>query len=188
VTAAAEVPRLPREVPDWHDEGAACRLFPELRDAWHDSKPGTPENIAARVICSTCPVRMLCASGALERGEPWGIWGGLDRTDRKAIAIEYGYPLPAMLPDHGTNSRYAKHGCDCADCRHAHAVYEFDRRARARKAARQRDAWVSPLVVASPVTYGRRRQCPGQYLLPLPGVPAPRWAEHDEPTPLAAAA
>ena len=23
-----------------------------------------------------CPVQHLCLSGALERGEPWGVWGG----------------------------------------------------------------------------------------------------------------
>lgn len=30
----------------------------------------------AKSICSQCPARVSCLAGALERGEPWGIWGG----------------------------------------------------------------------------------------------------------------
>lgn len=30
----------------------------------------------AKTLCTTCPVRMACLSGALERREPWGVWGG----------------------------------------------------------------------------------------------------------------
>ncbi|MFE5568912.1 WhiB family transcriptional regulator [Amycolatopsis japonica] len=131
-TTATDLPRLPRVVPDWHDDGAACRLFPELDFV----EPKGPAALACRVICRACPLRLQCATDALERGEPWGIWGGLDRRDRKAVALELGYPAPAVLPEHGTNSRYAKHDCRCRECRDAHAVYEFDRRARARRAAR----------------------------------------------------
>jgi WhiB family redox-sensing transcriptional regulator len=30
----------------------------------------------AKVLCQDCPVRAACLSGALERSEPWGVWGG----------------------------------------------------------------------------------------------------------------
>jgi WhiB family redox-sensing transcriptional regulator len=30
----------------------------------------------AKAICRKCAVRDLCLSGALERQEPWGVWGG----------------------------------------------------------------------------------------------------------------
>jgi len=30
----------------------------------------------AKALCRDCPVRMACFSGALERREPWGVWGG----------------------------------------------------------------------------------------------------------------
>lgn len=30
----------------------------------------------AKAICQTCPLRLPCLEGALERGEPWGVWGG----------------------------------------------------------------------------------------------------------------
>jgi WhiB family redox-sensing transcriptional regulator len=30
----------------------------------------------AKVLCRECPARMACLAGALERREPWGVWGG----------------------------------------------------------------------------------------------------------------
>lgn len=30
----------------------------------------------AKRICAECPVIEPCLSGALERREPWGVWGG----------------------------------------------------------------------------------------------------------------
>jgi WhiB family redox-sensing transcriptional regulator len=30
----------------------------------------------AKTICSECPVIAPCLEGALERREPWGVWGG----------------------------------------------------------------------------------------------------------------
>ena len=30
----------------------------------------------AKALCEDCPVRMACLAAALERGEPWGVWGG----------------------------------------------------------------------------------------------------------------
>lgn len=30
----------------------------------------------AKSLCRTCPARLGCLAGALERREPWGVWGG----------------------------------------------------------------------------------------------------------------
>jgi WhiB family redox-sensing transcriptional regulator len=31
---------------------------------------------AAKALCQGCRIRMACLEGALERREPWGVWGG----------------------------------------------------------------------------------------------------------------
>jgi WhiB family transcriptional regulator, redox-sensing transcriptional regulator len=30
----------------------------------------------AKAICGKCPLSVACLEGALERAEPWGVWGG----------------------------------------------------------------------------------------------------------------
>ncbi|MFC1441332.1 WhiB family transcriptional regulator [Streptacidiphilus sp. N1-10] len=37
----------------------------------------TPADVEyAKSLCGTCPVKASCLQGALERREPWGVWGG----------------------------------------------------------------------------------------------------------------
>lgn len=37
----------------------------------------TPADVeSAKALCVECPVRTACLAGALERREPWGVWGG----------------------------------------------------------------------------------------------------------------
>jgi WhiB family redox-sensing transcriptional regulator len=38
----------------------------------------------AKAFCHDCPARLACLTGALERREPWGVWGG-EIFDRGAI-------------------------------------------------------------------------------------------------------
>lgn len=55
-----------------HDETMPCRVNnPEL---WFAETPADVER--AKALCVECPVRSLCLTGALERREPWGVWGG----------------------------------------------------------------------------------------------------------------
>lgn len=36
-----------------------------------------PEHVeTAKALCRPCPARAECLAGALERREPWGVWGG----------------------------------------------------------------------------------------------------------------
>jgi WhiB family redox-sensing transcriptional regulator len=48
-----------------------CRTDPDLFFA---ESPG--DVLLAKALCARCPVRAACLAGALQRGEPWGVWGG----------------------------------------------------------------------------------------------------------------
>jgi WhiB family transcriptional regulator, redox-sensing transcriptional regulator len=48
-----------------------CAADPELFFA---EAPSDVED--AKALCQDCPVRMACFAGAVERREPWGVWGG----------------------------------------------------------------------------------------------------------------
>lgn len=47
----------------------------------------------AKVVCSGCPVQKQCLQDALERGEEWGIWGGLTETERFRIRTRGCQPI-----------------------------------------------------------------------------------------------
>ena len=61
---SAEAERLGEELP--------CRSYePELFFA---ESPADVE--FAKALCHDCAIRADCLAGALERREPWGVWGG----------------------------------------------------------------------------------------------------------------
>jgi WhiB family redox-sensing transcriptional regulator len=43
-------------------------------DLWFAEKPADLEQ--AKDLCRSCPALAACLAGALDRGEPWGVWGG----------------------------------------------------------------------------------------------------------------
>ncbi|MGC1284650.1 MAG: WhiB family transcriptional regulator [Streptosporangiaceae bacterium] len=48
-----------------------CSSDPELFFA------DSPQDVLrAKALCGVCPVRSACLAGALQRGEPFGVWGG----------------------------------------------------------------------------------------------------------------
>jgi WhiB family redox-sensing transcriptional regulator len=57
-------PQCPDDVP--------CRV--QDPDLWFAETPTDLEQ--AKQYCRDCPARLACLAGALERREPWGVWGG----------------------------------------------------------------------------------------------------------------
>ena len=43
-------------------------------DLWFAESPVELER--AKSLCAECPIRRECLAAALERAEPWGVWGG----------------------------------------------------------------------------------------------------------------
>ncbi|MEU9033831.1 WhiB family transcriptional regulator [Streptomyces sp. NPDC048352] len=72
--------------PTHWDRRAACRhedptvFFPEGSEA-----DVIAMTAMAKEICRTCPVSGRCQIEALERREPFGVWGGLDEHERAEI-------------------------------------------------------------------------------------------------------
>lgn len=48
----------------------------------------------AKALCHACPVREGCLAGALERQEPWGVWGGEVFVDGVVVARKRGRGRP----------------------------------------------------------------------------------------------
>jgi WhiB family redox-sensing transcriptional regulator len=59
---------LAKECPD----DVPCRVYDP--DLWFADSPAELEQ--AKAYCAICPARLACLAGALERREPWGVWGG----------------------------------------------------------------------------------------------------------------
>jgi WhiB family transcriptional regulator, redox-sensing transcriptional regulator len=54
--------------------GAPALLCQREPDLFFSEDPGDLR--LAKELCRLCPLQAECLAGALERGEPWGVWGG----------------------------------------------------------------------------------------------------------------
>lgn len=86
----AEIRRLPKPVTavwDWQLH-AACRHVDSAFFFHPERERGSARirrEARAKAICQQCPVVAQCRAHALAVREPYGIWGGLSRTDRDRI-------------------------------------------------------------------------------------------------------
>ena len=60
----SQLDRTAVELPCWAED-------PELFFA---ESPADVE--AAKAVCVGCPIQLECLASALDRREPWGVWGG----------------------------------------------------------------------------------------------------------------
>jgi WhiB family redox-sensing transcriptional regulator len=52
----------------------------------------------AKAMCQLCPLRESCLEGALEREEPWGVWGGELLSGGRVIANKRPCGRPPKRP------------------------------------------------------------------------------------------
>lgn len=67
-----------------------CHAHPP--DLWFAENPADVE--VAKALCAPCPLRESCLAGALERAEPWGVWGGQFVLDGAVVARKRGRGRP----------------------------------------------------------------------------------------------
>lgn len=48
----------------------------------------------AKDLCSDCPIRQACLTGALERAEPYGVWGGEILSGGRIVVAKRGRGRP----------------------------------------------------------------------------------------------
>ncbi|GAA2474008.1 WhiB family transcriptional regulator [Terrabacter carboxydivorans] len=81
----------------WKERGTCRQTDPELWFA--DTSQRTKARAAS--ICASCPVRRPCLAWALVFDEEYGVWGGLDATERHTLKrrLTTGETLLAVLAD-----------------------------------------------------------------------------------------
>ena len=73
------------EAPSWEDQ-AACRSVAHAAELFFSEDIG--EIAAAKRVCAECPVLAECLEGALDRREPWGVWGGQLFMNGKMLMVK----------------------------------------------------------------------------------------------------
>lgn len=88
----ADTSRLPTPVAEtweWQRHGN-CRNLDSSVFFHPDGERGfaRADRVArAKRICMSCPVIVQCRHHALTAEEPFGVWGGLDETERRAAIV-----------------------------------------------------------------------------------------------------
>lgn len=90
------------------DPTADLALFNRLVDRMVPCRTGDPElwfaeqNAQvelAKALCRDCPLRAACLTGALERAEPWGVWGGEVFVAGQVVATKRGRGRPRKVAE-----------------------------------------------------------------------------------------
>jgi hypothetical protein len=80
---------------DWKDRALCAETDPE---AFFPGKGGS--TALAKRVCAACEVRAECLQDALDRREPFGIWGGKSERERRRLGK---LPNPVrQCPWHGS--------------------------------------------------------------------------------------
>ena len=92
---------LPDGTPAWWADAACAGADPDL---FHPEGGGQGQADvwdAGRQICRRCPVARDCLLHAIDGGEPRGMWGGLTRSERRALTSTHIKRYrPARLAEH----------------------------------------------------------------------------------------
>ena len=80
---------------EWSDRAACLRAEPETFFPIGKGGFALDEVSAAKAICATCAVLEQCREYALRSRQPFGVWGGLDEEERRAVWAAQ--PEPALV-------------------------------------------------------------------------------------------
>lgn len=91
----ASISRLPdaiQESYEWQYRGACRGMDPEtfFSPETERGPRRRAREAAAKALCAECPVRRECLDHALTVREPFGVWGGLNQTEREHLLRSVG--------------------------------------------------------------------------------------------------
>lgn len=69
----------------------------ESADLWFAERPDQLGR--AQALCHECPIRRQCLDGALDRREPWGVWGGEIFERGRVIPFKRGRGRPTKIQE-----------------------------------------------------------------------------------------
>ena len=70
---------------DWSDRAACLSAEPEQFFPVGGAAAASWETTAAKQVCAGCAVITECRGYALATRQPFGVWGGLDEEERRAV-------------------------------------------------------------------------------------------------------
>ncbi len=82
--AIQEIHALPIEEQDWQAEALCADGTGALVELFFSEQ--LDDIAAAKAFCQGCSVKDQCLASALERREPWGVWGGELFVNGKVVA------------------------------------------------------------------------------------------------------
>ena len=87
MAAISRLPKAIQESYEWQYLGACREVDPETFFSPEDERGPRrrAREAAAKELCALCPVIDTCLSHALLVREPYGVWGGLNSTEREHL-------------------------------------------------------------------------------------------------------
>lgn len=83
-------------------EGLPCQ-DPQTADLWFGEHTAQAEQ--AKSLCQSCPIKRECLTGAMHRGEPWGVWGGEVFVDGAVVPRRRGRGRPRKGDPYAPSNR-----------------------------------------------------------------------------------
>ena len=90
------LPSAAAETERWRCAAACRHADPELFFPEGTAGPAVRQTDQAKQVCTSCPVRSACLGWALRHGIEFGIWGGKDPDQRRAMRAALIRRVPTM--------------------------------------------------------------------------------------------
>ena len=70
---------------EWSNQAACLSAEPVQFFPVGTADAAAGETASAKLVCAGCEVQVECRDYALETRQPFGVWGGLDEQERRAM-------------------------------------------------------------------------------------------------------